>query len=247
MCLVLTLPQPALAQPATPWTADLSTDRADVSNSGVGSTWATTHVQAMWSRPDTGGWFAAVDLATRGDLHDATISTRGYRRMGDWTFAAGGGVTPHAEFLYRAAADAELSRRIFGTVVASGAYRFLTFQTADIHQPQAALTWYHRRGEVETRGYFTRNLTADRTTSALLARASFAVSSRVVVNGGAAFGDRIFDISSLPSATGQAHQIFGTLRFRVSRSDWLEAGLSEAREEPSFTYRSLIVAYRRAF
>jgi hypothetical protein len=136
-CL-LTLPGPVLAQRASPWTADLSSDRAAVSSGGDDSTWTTTRVQAMWSRPDAGGWLTAVDISTRGSLDDVTVSTRRYRRLGDWTFAAGAGVTPHADFLYRAAADAELSRRIFGTVVASGAYRFLTFTTADIHHPQGA-------------------------------------------------------------------------------------------------------------
>lgn len=201
----------------------------------------------MWSRPDTGGWFAAMDLSTRGELDDLTVSARGYRRLADWTFAAGGGGTPQAEFMYRAAADGELSHRLFGTVVASGAYRFLMFPTADIHQPQAALTWYHGRGEVEARGYFTHNVGAARTTTAVLARTTLAVSSRVVIKGGAAFGDRIFDISSLPTSTGQSHQLFGTVRVRATRSDWIEAGVTGAREEPSFSYRSLIVAYRRAF
>jgi hypothetical protein len=149
--------------------------------------------------------------------------------------------------MYRAAADGELSRRMFGTVVATGAYRFLTFPTADIHQPQAALTWYHRRGELEARGFFTSNVTAARTTSAILVRNALSVSSRLAVNAGAAFGDRIFDISSLPSSSGRSHQLFGTVRVRATRSDWLEAGVSQASEHPSFTYRSLIVAYRRAF
>jgi YaiO family outer membrane protein len=247
VCLVLALSGRALAQPASPWHADLSGDRAAVTDGGIESTWTTTHLQAMWARPDVGGWLAAVDLSARGALDDVTVSTRGYRRLGDWTIAGGAGVTPHADFLYRAAADAELSRRIFGSVVASGAYRFMAFPTADIHQPQAALTWYHRRGEVETRGYFTRNTTAERTTTTVLARTAFALNSRMGINGGAAFGDRIFDISSLPSSTGESHQVFATLRMRVSRSDWIEAGLSQAREAPSFTYRSLILAYRRAF
>jgi YaiO family outer membrane protein len=246
VCLVA-LPGRALAQPASPWNADFSSDRAAVTDAGVESTWTTTHLQAMWSRPDVGGWLATMDLSARGALDDVTVSMRGYRRLGDWTVAGGVGVTPHADFLYRAAADAELSRRIFGTVVASGAYRFMTFATADIHQPQAALTWYHRRGDVETRGYFTRNVTTGRTTTAVLARTAFSVSSRVGINGGAAFGDRIFDISSLPSSTGDSHQWFATVRVRVSRRDWIEAGLSEAREAPSFTYRSLILAYRRGF
>jgi len=247
MCLVLALPGRALAQPASPWNADLSSDRAAVTDGGSESTWATTHVQAMWSRPDVGGWLAAVDLSSRGALDDVTVSTRGYRRLGDWTVAGGAGVTPHADFLYRAAADAELSRRVFGTVVVSGAYRFMAFPAADIHQPQAALTWYHRRGEVETRSYFTRNVTAGRTTTAVLARSAFALTSRIRINGGVAFGDRIFDVSSLPTSTGHSHQLFATVRVRVSRNDWIEAGLSEAREEPSFTYRSLILAYRRGF
>jgi hypothetical protein len=64
---------------------------------------------------------------------------------------------------------------------------------------------------VEGRGYFTHNVTAARTTTAVLERTAFALSARIGINGGLAFGDRIFDISSLPSATGQAHQVFGTI------------------------------------
>ena len=182
---------PAGAQGASPWSAVLTTERADVSNSGNKEAWITDAFQLSRSQPESGGWFGSVERAKRNGVVDVTLATRAYARAGDWTFLAGGGATPDAHFLYRGFGEVEVSRRVVGSLVASGEYRFLAFPQADIHQVQPALTWYHRRGELGARLFVTRNVTQRRTTPALLVRTIYKAAPRLELSGGASYGDQI--------------------------------------------------------
>lgn len=135
----------AVAQ-TSPWAVDGGRERVRVTNGGAKSVWTTDRVQVSWVRPESGGWFAAVERQTRGSAVNVTPSVRGYARLGAWTVAGGGGVTPDAIFQYRYSVDAELSRRVVGTLVAGAGYRFLAFNGQDLHQWQPSLTWYHPKG-----------------------------------------------------------------------------------------------------
>jgi YaiO family outer membrane protein len=245
--LFLTFAPDVAAQSASPWNATISTERAAVSFEGLDHSWTTDRAQIAWSEPADGGWVGAVERVKRDSLVDVALSTRAYRRMGDWTLLAGGGGTPDAQFLYRAFAEAEVSRRVVGRLVASGGYRFLLFQAADIHQVQPALTWYHARGEVASRLFVTHNATRHRTTPALLLRTIYHVSPRLELSGGASFGDRIFDIAALPAGSARSRVGFASVRVGVTRRDSIEAGLTAAREDPAFRHRSFTLGYGRAF
>ena len=201
----------------------------------------------MWSRAGQGGWLFAVEQQERHGLSDVTLLSGGYWRAGDWTFAADGGVTPRASFMYRANGGGEISYRAIGTFVASGSYHYLQFPSAGIHQFEPALTWYHARGAVQGRLYVTRNGTLARTSTAMLVRSTYNVTPRLRLGGGAAIGDRIFDIATLPSDSGTARLAFAETRVGLTEHDFIAAVVTAAREDPGFRYSSLTLSYRRVF
>ncbi len=240
---------PAQAQPASrsPWSAAFSHDRATTTSFGFRNIWTADRVQFGWRRPEDGGWFVSAERQQRGSLTDAALAARGYRRLGDWTIAGGAGVSPGADFLARGSLDVELSRRVVGTVVASAAYRYLHFRQVDVHQAQPALTWYHPRGDVEARLYLSHNTSTGRTSPTIRIRTGYAVNERLDLSGGFAYGDRIFDIASLPTGTSHSHAAFARVRVGLTARDFIALGGVRAREDPAFEYRSLSIGYERTF
>jgi len=238
---------PAAQSTTTPWAIDVTHEHVDVTTNGVDSVWTTNRAQVSWVRPEIGGWFGSVERQQRGSQVDASISARGYRRNGDWTLGGGGAVSPAADFLYRYAADGELSRRVVGTVVLSGAYRYLAFRTVTLHQVQPALAWYHPKGDVQARLFLTRNVEAQRTSPTVLVRTTFDATARLRLGGGAAYGDRVFDPTLLPTGRARSRVVFGNIRVGVTAHDAIDVGASFAHEEPAFDFRSFTVGYRRVF
>jgi YaiO family outer membrane protein len=249
-CLVaalIALPAFSLAQSTTPWAVDIGRERAEVTNNGAVSIWTTDRAQVGWTRPDVGGWFGSIERQERGERVDVAVSTRGYRRAGDWTVGFGVAISPHAEFLYRYSADAEVSRRVAGTLVASAGYRYLAYRPFELHQVQPSLAWYHPKGDLQARFFLTRNADLDRTSPTMLVRTTFDAHPRVRVGGGAAVGDRIFDVTLLPIGSAQSRVAFASVRFGFTAHDAIEVGGWAAHEDPGFDFRSLSVGYRRMF
>lgn len=241
-------PQSAPAPAATsPWSVEVTHDRATATNYGIRSIWTTDRLQAGWVLPERGGLFVSTERQVRGSLVDASVGARGYRRLGDWTIAAGGSATPASSFLARASADIELSRRIAGTLVASAGYRYLDFRRLDVHQVQPALTWYHPRGEVESRLYISHNTASGRTSPTLQIRTAYQADRRVQATGGVAYGDRIFDIASLPTGASHSQLGFASVRLGLTAHDFISLGTAVAHEDPAFSYRLFFIGYRRAF
>jgi len=232
---------------SSPWATDYTTERASVSNGGFSGPWQVDRVDVSWTRPEQGGWLASAERQMRYGMTDLALGTRGYRRLGDWTVAGGVAATPQAEFLYRAAADASVSRRVVGTFVATAAYQSLWFPTTRIHQVQPAVTWYHPRGEVEARVFITNNVTANRTTTTTLLRTVYAVNPRLQLSGGASYGSRIFDVAALPTDRGTSRVGFAHARIGITRRDFIEAGVTFGDERPAFSYQSFTLGYRRTF
>lgn len=226
---------------------DYSHERAATSTDGIDSVWTTDRFATMWSRAGRGHWLFTVEHQQRSGLSDVAVQGLGYWRAGDWTFSADGGATPRADFLYRAKGGGEISRRVAGTLVASGAYHFLQFPSADIHQFEPALTWYYPRGTIEGRVYVTRNATQARTSTTTLLRAACDVAPRLRLSGGASVGDRTFDVASLPSGSATARVVFGEAQVGVTRHDFITAAVTGAHENPGFSYAALRLAYRRLF
>jgi YaiO family outer membrane protein len=218
-----------------------------VTDQGVHSVWSTIRFQVGRVDEAKGGWFGGVERQERYDIVDVAMYALGYRRLGDWTIAGGVGGTPDADFLYRVRIDAELSRRVVGTVVASAGYRYMDFPGAVVHQIQPAVTWYHGRSEAGLRGFVTYNATLDRTSLAGLATALVEVHPRIRLSGAVAVGDRIFDVTSFASGPASSWVVRGTVRVRVTKADYFEFGGGVAHESPSFDQTTLIASYRRSF
>jgi YaiO family outer membrane protein len=235
-------------RPPLPWAIQISTERAAAGQNGFASPWIVDRFGVTWVRPETGGLFTGVERHTRHSLSDVTAYFRGYHRAGDWTFLGGAGVTPAADFQYRSSVEAEVSRRLAGSLVGSAGYRFLAFRRDPVHLFQPGLTWYHSRGELQGRLLLSRSRATSGTSATVLVHNLYDIKARLRAGAGVAYGDRVFDALSLPSGSAaRARLAFGHLRIGLTQRDAIEVGASFAHEEPSFGYRSLSVGYRRAF
>lgn len=243
----MTSPTVSRAQSSSPWSADVARDRATATNDGAQSIWSTERLQVGWTRPDKGGWLVAIERQQRERLVDVATSAHAYKRAGDWTMAAGVSSTFDAEFLSKFRAEAVLSRRVVGSLVASLGYRYLDFRLLDVHQAQPALTWYHSKGEVAGTLFISRNTGTGSTSPTIQLRTHHQVKSRLRIGGGIAYGDRIFDIASLPTGASHSSAAFGQMRVGLTARDSIEIGGVVAREDPAFQYKSFSFGYRRTY
>ena len=211
--------------------------------------WETARAQASRINPVAGGWFVAVERQHRGPNVDVAASTSGYRRLGDWTLAAGVAGVINPNFLYRASLETEVSRRAIATTVLSLGYRLLDFRGSNVHQLQPAVTWNHSRGEVQARLYVTRKkqVTSSHATITGLISTFLDVHPRFRLSGAVAHGDRIFDVASLPTANATGQSMNVRARVGVTQRDFIEVGFGAAHEQPSFDQRTVSLTYRRAF
>lgn len=246
-CACLFVGASPLAAQSPEWSVNYVREQASTSTAGVDATWTIDRFETKWMRTDSGGWVTAVERQERNRLSDVALVILGYRRAGDWTFSADGGVTPRADFLYRGKAGGEISYRAIGTIVASGGYHYLRFASAEIHQAEPALTWYYSRGDIQGRLYITRNATLERTSTAVLMRGAIDATPRLRLSGGGALGDRIFDVASLPAGSANSRIGFGYAQVGLSGHDFITAGVAAAHEDPGFSYISITLSYRRAF
>ena len=234
-------------QVTPPWTVQVATDRAEAEFNGVVQQWTTDRVAINWVKPSEGGWFTGVERHTRSERTDWTTFISGYRRVGPWTFLGGAAGTPDADFHYRSAFEVEVSRIVRAPLVATGGYRRLAFRSGTVHIIQPAMTWYYARGEILGRGYVSRSTEAGRTSSTAMVRILHDFHERVRVTVGAAYGDRVFDVASLPSSSTRTRLGFGHVRLSVTRNDAIETGVTIAREGRAFEYRAVSLGYRRTF
>ena len=209
--------------------------------------WHIGRLSAGWLDEGRSGWTAAGERHQRGSLIDWTIVASGFRRAGDWTVSGSAGATTEPDFLYRYSLEGELARRIVGTLVLHGGYRHLTFPAVDVRIVQPAASIYFPRGEVQVRAFLVRNLTLDRDSSAALLRGTVDVHRRVKLGGGAALGDRIFDIAALSTPDADGWVAFGFARISMNSAWSLDVGFGRAHEDPLFSQRTFSLALRRTF
>lgn len=193
------------------------------------------------------GVTVVADRQQRDALTDWTAGVSAFRRAGDWTLLGAAGFTPDADFLYRRSLEAEVARRLVGSLVVHGGYRHLAFPAVSVHIAQPAASLYFRRGELQGRTFIVRNRTLGRTTTTVLVRGLIDASSRLTLGGGVAVGSRIFDVAALSEPEADGWVAFGYAQVRLSPQWSLNVGAGGAREDPLFTQRTVSVGLRRSF
>jgi len=244
MALLFIFCVPGIANAQSGWTLDVGAERSDVTYHDSDSIWWSQHLNVGWTDEQTGGWFAGVEYQDRFGLQDVVIHTNAYRRLGDWTLGAGTGFTPDADFWFRSSFESEISRRIVGSLVASGAYRFMQFPNTKVYQPQIALAWYHSRGEIQARVFLTRNAVREGYTATGLLQSSLRIAPRLQLMAAVARGDRIFDMESLAHDRATAWVVHGTIRIGISQHFAVDIGGGFAREKPQFEQQTLALSMR---
>ena len=193
------------------------------------------------------GLNASAERYQRGDLVDWTFQTAGFQRAGDWTWGGSVGYANAPHFLYHRSAEATLSRRVAGGLVAQAGYRYLDFPSTTVQILEPGATWYFSRGEIGAEGFLVRNQLLPRGSSAALLRSAVSVSSRLTLSGGAALGTRIFDVDTFGHGSHGAWQAFGSMKVRVSSRWTMELVAGGAHEDPLFTQQTIATRVRWGF
>ena len=227
---------------------ELAGEFSPVTIGGRDVTWRLGRVAAGVVEEERFGWTASAERHQRAALVDWTASAAGFRRAGDWTLSGGGGgVTGAPDFLYRYSVEGELARRVAGSLVVHGGYRHLSFPDFSVQIVQPAVSWYFPRGEVQARLFGVRHAARDRRSAAVLLRAAWGVHPRVRVGGGAAVGERIFDVAALSEGEAGGWVAFGHAAVRVAPRWHVDVGAGRAREADVFSGRTFSLGVRRTF
>ena len=224
-----------------------SGDYSPVRIGGTDQTWQAARLSGGWFEDGRSGWTVAMERQQRASLVDWGGWGRGFRRTGDWTFSGGVGLGADPSFLYRRSYEGEVARRVVGSLVAQGGYRYLDFPTATVHLIQPAVTLYMPHGDIGGRFFIVRNATRGTTTGTLLVQATVHVNPRLRIGGGGAYGERIFDIASLQTANADSWVGFGYAHITASPAWSFDIALGRAHEDPYFSQGTLTLGVRRTF
>jgi len=229
------------------WRVELGGERAGVALGGGDLTWWSGQAALGWRRANHGGAQVSVEPQRRGTANDVALVAQGYRFLGRWTIAGQAGVTPHADFYYRSALEAEVARNLGHGLVVHTAWRRLDFPTARADLLIPSLTWYTARGDIQTRVFLGHNKTHDTSSHAVLLRGNWQAWPLVRLQAAAAVGQRLFDVTSLTRDPQQGWIVAAGARFSLSRRQWIGVDLRRAHENPSFDQTSLAVSMGRSF
>jgi YaiO family outer membrane protein len=239
------MPRAAAAQGA--YYIEAAGDYSPVTIGLFEETWKNARLSTGFFEDGRAGWSASVERQQRNQLIDWNISSRGFRRNGDWTFSGGLGFGTDPSFSYRRSAEGELARTVVGSLVAQGGYRYLDFTGARVHLIQPGATLYLPHGDIGARYFIVRNATRGTTTGTLLVQATAAVHPRVRLGGGGAFGERIFDIAALSTPNAASWVGFAYAHFTLNPSWAVDAGFGRAHEDPLFSQATFTLGVRRSF
>ena len=237
----------AHAQEREGWSVDFGFERADVTIDDDQQVWGSERVQFLYRDLEEGGAFLGGSRLTRFGQTDAVFLAGGYRHLGKWTVFGQIGLSPNADFYYRQSIEAEVSRRTVGTLVVHLKYRYLNFRLAEVHIIAPAATYHFPKGELHGRVFFVKNQALDIDSQAFLARGQWQLNRRFRLAGGVAAGERIFDITFLPSVPAEGWLVYGETLIHIHKSGGLGIVVGFAHEEPFFDRRNFGVYYRRWF
>jgi hypothetical protein len=123
----------------------------------------------------------------------------------------------------------------------------MDFNTLTVRQVEPVVTWYHSKGEVQARLFITHRSSREGASLTGLVVGSVQATPWIRWFGAVAYGDRIFDVGSLPNGTAPAWTVRGSARIRLASHVAVEVGAGFAREQPAFRQRTLTLSLRGNF
>jgi YaiO family outer membrane protein len=245
LLMVCAMAQPAGAQGG--YFIEAAGDYSPVTIGTSKETWKNARLSTGFFEDGRSGWNVGVERQQRKQLVDWSVSSRAFRRTGNWTFIGGIGLGADPSFSYRRSFEGEVGRTVVGTLVAHGGYRYLEFTSARVHLIQPGATLYLPHGDVGARYFIVRNSSRGTTTGTLLVQATATVHRRLRLGGGGAYGERIFDIASLSTPDASSWVGFGYAHVTFSPAWSVDAGFGRAHETPLFSQATFTVGIRRTF
>lgn len=229
------------------WSLDLQGDRAAVTLGDAHTTWWSGRAQVTRTREGTGGAFVAVEPMRRFSRTDVTLVAAAWRHRGPWSFYGEAGATPRADFHYRHSAEIEAWRRVTGGWAAHVAYRYWAFPGQSLHLVSPRATRYGSRSEIHARVSLVSNATQGTRSEAVFVRAHYDVRPRLRLGGGFAWGERIFDVTSLPREPAPGWVAFAETRVGVGGGHSVGIVGRIAEEGSAFEQTAVGLTYRKTF
>ena len=232
------------------WSVDIGAERADVSISGHDAVWWTERFQLTYRNEAKGGAWLQLENQSREENTDTTVHAGGYWRLGAWTLLGQVGVTPNADFNYKFLGEAEVSRRLVGTLVGQLGYRYLEYPGTTVHLFSPALTLYLPRGELQAKGFIGRGTDFEPKAAVVMVRGVWDVTQTLRLHAGLSVGEGIFGVTQGVFGTGELPDgwvAFVNPEVRLTSKDTIGGAFIRGHEEPRFEKRSLGVYYRRVF
>ena len=218
-------------------------DLSTVSLGGVHDTWHVEHAEVSRTIPEESRIFLAAESHSRFDDLASALIAGGYRHFGPSTISGDVGFGSGAPFLYRSSVEIEGWREMWPHWVPHLSYRYLHFESTDVHLLSPAITHYSPDGEIESRVFLSRNTIRDATNLTYLLRGIWSRTPKLQLGGGVAIGQRIFDISTLNTTDGRGFYVYADGRVRVSPHGFFGMNLSTAAEHPRFRQRTVGFSY----
>ena len=229
------------------WSLDLYGDRAAVALGDSHPTWWSGRAQVTRTREGVGGAFVAVEPMRRFSLTDVTFIGAAWRHRGPWSFYGEAGVTPGADFHYRHSAEIEAYRRVTGGWAAHAAYRYWAFPGQSVHLVSPRVTRYGSRSEIHARLSLVSNATHGTRSESVFMRAFYDVRPRLRLGGGFAWGERIFDVTSLPREPAPGWVAFAEARVGLGKGHSVGIVGRVAEEGSTFDQAAVGLGYRKVF
>jgi YaiO family outer membrane protein len=229
------------------WSLDLYGDRAAVALGTSHQTWWSGRAQVTRTREGTGGAFVAVEPMRRFSLTDVTFIAAAWRHAGPWSFYGEAGATPGADFHYRYSGEIEAYRRVKGPWAAHAAYRYWAFPGQSVHLVSPRVTRYGRRSELHARLSLVSNATHGTRSESVLVRGHFDARPRLRLGGGLAWGERIFDVTSLPREPAPGWVAFAEARVGLAAGHSVGIVGRVAEEGSTFDQTAVGLTYRKTF
>lgn len=229
------------------WAVEVRTEPSRVEIGGTRTTWWTSQVQALYRHADRGGLFLSAESQQRGAQTNGLLGAGMFLRRGDWTGWLQGSAGVDPVFVPRYSLEAQLGRRIAGTVHLVAGYQLLEFPLARVKLGSIAGICYLPQGELEWRIRQGRNETFAHPIRAQLFRWLWDREGTWAFGGTLASGRNLFDALAIPVEGGRGWTVNGNVRWRLDRKHSLRFDAGAGREAPAFRQRLLGITYRRSF
>ena len=227
------------------WEAEVRTDISAVSINATDTTWWGNRVDVRYGDLHHDLYYLSGDVEHRGSDTNGNVLAGAYLRRGNWFYFGEARGGPDTTFLPRFGIEGQAAYLVHHTLFAAD-YRFIDFQSTNVHLGALSATQSFAWGEAELRLVLGWNVSEDAPIRAGIFRALWFVAPGWRVGGGAAYGTRIFDVIAVETASKQGWTAYASASREIG-SGQLRLDFAYSREGDGFRQVGGALSYRRSF